>query len=70
MTSIRSPEVMSRVCAYQPDVVILSLGGNDLDKRYANTEAVKGKRSFVMVLSFVLPVFRCTYLQVTNDGPQ
>ena len=49
VTSIRSPDVMSRVAAYQPDVVILSVAGNDLDKRYANPEAVTASLQLLMM---------------------
>ena len=40
ITSIRSPDVMYRVAAYKPDVVSLSVAGNDLDKRHCQPTLV------------------------------
>ena len=48
MTSI-SPDVMSRVAAYEPDVVILSVAGSDLHKRYANPGAVAASLQMLMI---------------------
>ena len=66
VTSIRSPEVMSRVCAYQPDVVILSLGGNDLDKRYANTEAVTANLQLLMMELLAIGAQRVAVCQLVR----
>ena len=51
MTSI-SPDVMSRVAAYQPDVVILSVAGSDL----ANPGAVTASLQMLMMELLALGV--------------